>query len=189
MSDTEVETPVELPHRAQVDPIVGYKKVKLGMSKHKLTVSGEWRAYESLDQTAVCHKYPKPEVEHMAPDIDCTCGLYGYNERKSVSTYGANYAIATVEAFGFIIMHETGYKASRQRISLIELGSACEICDLMNDNRRIADAIYIGVGGTDIHHLCAEHGEMACRMNAAMRLSVSEISDRLGVPVTWELLQ
>ena len=184
---TDVADAVVLPIRQQVDPFVGYKAVSLKLTKGGKIEVGGYVGSVTLDATAKCSAWPRPEVPHEAPDVNCKCGLYALDDAADVSYgYRDTEHLATVELFGTVIVGETGWRASRQRILDIALGTSCRACDLFGDVRRAADAVYFSVTG-DMLTLCAQHGELAVNLNAAIRQSPDDLTARLGVPVSWML--
>ena len=176
-------TPVVLPRRTQVEPFVAYKVVSLKFQSGKVTMSGSWSEVD-LDTLAECRAYPKPETPHAAPDPDCTCGFWALSDRPSMSSYSP--MLATVELFGTVIHGEKGYRASRQRITSIDIDPTCVMCDAVSDTRRGADALYAKFSG-EITKLCAGHGSASVQINALERLEIDQVADILGVPVTWGL--
>ena len=184
---TDVADAVVLPIRHKIDPFVGYKAVSLKLTKGgKIEVAGYFGTV-TLDATAKCSAWPRPEVPHDAPDANCKCGLYAFDDASHVSYgYRDTEHLATVELFGTVIVGETGWRASRQRILDIALSTCCKACALFDDVRRAADAGYFSVTG-DMYTLCAQHGELAVNLNAAIRQSPDDLTTRLGVPVSWML--
>jgi len=180
MSDETIELPV----RMQVDPVVGFKTVTLKLRSGSLELSGMRRAYKGVTEKATCSAYPKPDTEHEAPLLSCTCGFYAYNSLAPLE-YGKRASItATVEMFGTVIAHEKGYRASHQRVTGLQVGRACDLCAAFGDERRVSDAFYFTVNG-EAKRLCAEHGALSERLNASMKMSLTELAERLEVEVGW----
>lgn len=175
------ETTAEIPTRIQVDPLVGYKTLNLRLDAGRVLLAGMRRSYSGLLETAECVKYPKNEAEHSTPGLDCTCGFYAWREQSEVGPSGH---LASVELFGSVVVCEKGFRAAKQRVTSLLLAPGCDQCRSLGDSRRIADAVYFSMPGNPFL-LCADHGALAERLNAALRLSVEEISDRLSIPVGW----
>ena len=171
--------PLVLPRRSQIEPFVGYKEVSLKLERGKLLLSGHRGTYSSSIEVATCEQDAKCTD---APNPDCECGLYAYGERSRV--YSPTI-LATVELFGKVIVHELGFRSSHQRIVALEMQSDCDACALFNDGRRRADGFYFGVQAYRAQALCHEHGELAMRLNAAMRFTSDDIARAFGVETTW----
>lgn len=175
------EVAKELPLRYQEEPFVAYKRVDLRYNHGVVTLRGSWSEV-SLDDHAKCKKNPKPEPEHDAPFPGCDCGFWGLKDKITPGIYCR--VVATVEMFGTVIHGEKGYRSSRQRILQIAIAPGCGACEAMEDVRRVADGLYFDVTGAP-HPLCVDHGSLAASINAAIRLTPSEIAARIGTEVMW----
>ena len=179
----DLEVPVELPRREQVDPFVGYKQVYLNYRSGKIVMGGDYMGTYGADATAECKKFPAPDPKHAAPDPDCTCGLYAMAEPFKLGDY-AKIALATVELFGTVIVGEKGFRAGRQRITALAIRPVCVMCDEVGDERRSSDALYAQFNG-EVVTLCKGHGEVSVTLNALERLELEQVSEMLGIPVEW----
>ena len=174
---------VELPVRQQVEPVVGFKTLNLRLRSGSIEMSGMRSSYHGVTERATCSAYPKPGVAHEAPLLTCTCGFYAYDELEHIYSWRREI-VGTVEMFGTVINHEKGYRASHQRVTALAVGRPCDQCKEFGDERRVADAFYFNMSG-DSYRLCAEHGAMSEKLNAAMRMTLAEMAERLEIEVAW----
>lgn len=170
----------ELPFRFQETPFIGYKKLGIQLKNGLLVLEGSRGSYEGLDNTAKCLK---TKDEHVAPSRECECGFYSYNSARAI--YYSGDLFATVEAFGTVIVCKEGYRSSRQRIIQLTMDRGCDMCQVFSDTRRSATALYFGMSGGRPQLLCNDHGELSVRLHAAMKMTLEEVSDQLGLEVLW----
>lgn len=106
-----------------VEPLVGYRFfTQLDgrlMSPYRV---GHWHPAPKYT-TAVClARYPLT-VTHTSPDFNCRCGLYARGTYDRVVWTGLQdgYVVARVEAWGVVVIGESGFRAQYMRLTGIVL--------------------------------------------------------------------
>jgi hypothetical protein len=136
----EFVVPRPLPESVQETAIRAWKRVTIldYRSTTPKVISRYSKKPQIAMEPAICVPMwggydPDHQGDHVAPDPDCSCGYYGWKERRfeGHQPFGhlGHYATATtawqpwaeVDFYGQIIEHEYGYRAERQRILAIHL--------------------------------------------------------------------
>lgn len=111
------DLPLDLPTRAQADPIRAYRRA------HIVPVAGSYKlgsiVYEgtfAVDASATCEAV----FPHVAPNLLCRCGFYGvkadYLSTLQAECMSDSTVILEVEFSGRVIACEKGYRAEHQRV-------------------------------------------------------------------------
>ena len=64
--------------------------------------------------------------EHDAPDMYCTCGIYGLKDQVRPTSFGLH---GEVELFGKTIIHELGYRSQYGKVHKLYDIMVCSICN------------------------------------------------------------
>lgn len=66
--------------------------------------------------TAYCQAHLRRPHPGPAPDVSCGCGLYAYDNPRSIDYFGYGEVLGVVEGAGRIVKHETGWRSAKARI-------------------------------------------------------------------------
>lgn len=185
---------LNLPSRQQVEPIKAWKLADLVVTDEgvKLRGVGYRVSYGPNDQAKCNPGYQVTASSHAVPEASCTCGFYALRSREEALNAGYSaHAVLEVELFGKVIKHERGYRAERQRVlavhvlpssaargGLVVLPPALDGDDMAALERAIAAFAASIKPGTPVG--------MYTRWDNERAFSLADLSNELGVEVTWD---
>jgi hypothetical protein len=92
-------------------PVVGWRSWEVSNNKFLTSPHLVWVPRERVEAT--CEKFFASD-EHMAPELDCSCGIYAFDSLKAMKTeyYWTSFPISgEVWLWGKIVQHKTGFRA------------------------------------------------------------------------------
>ncbi len=98
---------------------------------------------------------------HVAPNVDCTCGLYGTHEPDILRKTKTPGVLGRVSLWGRVVEHELGYRAQfgyPQRLRL-----ACYLCFWQRSVARSRPDVVAWMGRSYLLPLCHPHVELSTR--------------------------
>jgi hypothetical protein len=98
---------------------------------------------------------------HVAPNVDCTCGLYGTHGADILRRTKAPAVLGRVALWGRVVEHELGYRAQfayPQRLRL-----ACYLCFWQWSVPRSIPEVVAWMGRDQLVPLCRPHAELSAR--------------------------
>lgn len=100
-----------------VEAVVGYRAWGLRHDRlHPVTYSSSpWSVGENRAACALRQRSPG----HRAPDLACSCGLYGLFEHSDPRLRGGGLVLGAIAAWGEIAVHRTGFRAELARVTAL----------------------------------------------------------------------
>lgn len=166
--------PVGLPNETRVGPVTGYKWAYIVRHGDDWMFRGPGQGHLYLaDDEARCRHDPDTPPPHH----DHPCGFNAHNEPITRSRPVNTVVTLTVELSGRYIRHEHGWRASRQRVTRVELSDECMHCG------GAAETLTLTV----TPHKGLEALVSACRLHTAdeKEVSVDELAEALNCEVVW----
>ena len=194
----------KLPERTSPDPIPGvkvaYPMVKDGRVVFHALVFPKVYGVEAEASCALGHIHRMAGIEHgPAPRKGCTCGFYAWKPsharrarpERSIPgrrvTWGevrkrSNHSVRSmcvldVELLGKVMAFERGYRAQRQRVMSVSMGTECVLCGKRARGFTAGTFVVGTKRATTIHPTCG------CQM--PMRWSLSDLANMAGTEVRW----
>lgn len=124
-------------------------------------------------------------THHDAPQPDCTCGFYAVKRVTGDHRTAGFFVALDVDLYGRVIRHTAGWRAEKQRVIKVTIGSICALCGTRK-------ATCLGFSGRVLnsnagplqllHALC---DKCAPTFDTGERLTLADVSGYLGVEVAW----
>ena len=164
-----------------VEPVIAWRAWALsghrdGSGLLLRPVAGRSRPWKPLEVAeAAC----KAARFHVAPNLDCTCGLHGAHDAEILRKAKAPAVLGRVALWGRVIEHEHGYRAQYaypQRLRLV-----CQFCFWQWGTPSSSPELVGWFPRGELVPLCESHLELACRYGMTPRrlLSADEVDQAL----------
>ena len=178
-----------VPLRDAEEPIRAWKRANLVIERGlvRFGAMGVDERY-SVDGHAHCSSqyrlsslwWGEARVPHGAtPSLSCRCGFYAWTERDDAFKVYPTAALLEVDLFGTVIVHERGYRASRQRVLAVWLPKTCasSLC--------AADATEVAEVDKQVLGFCSQHASLVPETALSARGTTSDLAALIGTEVRW----
>jgi hypothetical protein len=166
---------------SSIEPIVAWRAWSLtghrdGSELLLRPVAGRSRPWRPLQVAEAACKHARM---HAAPNVDCTCGLYGTHDVEILRRTRAPAVLGRVALWGKVIEHELGFRAAfgyPQRLRLV-----CQFCFWMWGPLGTPPSVVGSFPRDELIPLCWSHLEVAARYGMRPRrlIQAAEIDQAL----------
>ena len=165
------------------EPILGYKAAYLCLdvrTGESYFSAKQFMGRYNIDSRAVCGM----GENHDSVELSCPCGFYMFKEKsdavKAFQTYKVN-ALLHVEAYGDIIEHQLGYRASEQVVLKVSLTKTCWRCSNLA-TRLVVRKTWKQLGLHLLRPICG-----TCVRSSESAYTLGEVCSLLKTDVSFDL--
>lgn len=192
---------LDLPTHEQDEAIRAWKVAKLIVSNGRLMfmpLAHGWPyGIETVAHCDSSRNYPwssNPLPPHVVPEASCSCGLYALKDRDEAERDSHQRVLLEVELYGSVVVHESGYRAEKQRVLCVWVPRRCASWLCAKDATVLAATkgsatIYASYRSTTVTDLvlplCDEHAAMTDYDVMHTPASLSDVAALLGTEVRW----